>query len=52
MYKRDLMQMFRPERFLKGSPEAAARHPYAYLPFGGRLSITMNVQALKYASFL
>jgi hypothetical protein len=25
---------FRPERFLKGSPEAAARHPQAFMPFG------------------
>jgi cytochrome P450 len=27
-------EVFRPERFLEGSPEAAARHPCAYLPFG------------------
>ena len=29
-----MWQEFRPERFLEGSPEAAARHPYAYMPFG------------------
>eukprot|EP00192_Tetraselmis_astigmatica_P012249 CAMPEP_0117668544 /NCGR_PEP_ID=MMETSP0804-20121206/11611_1 /TAXON_ID=1074897 /ORGANISM="Tetraselmis astigmatica, Strain CCMP880" /LENGTH=412 /DNA_ID=CAMNT_0005476453 /DNA_START=18 /DNA_END=1254 /DNA_ORIENTATION=+ len=28
-------EVFRPSRFLKDSPEAKARHPYAYLPFGG-----------------
>lgn len=27
-------QCFRPSRFLKDSPEAKARHQYAYLPFG------------------
>jgi hypothetical protein len=27
-------QVFRPERFLEGSLEAAMRHQYAYLPFG------------------
>lgn len=27
-------QVFRPERFLEDSPEAASRHPFAYLPFG------------------
>lgn len=27
-------QVFRPERFLDGSLEAASRHPFAYLPFG------------------
>ena len=27
-------QVFRPERFMEGSPESASRHPFAYLPFG------------------
>lgn len=25
---------FRPERFVRDSPEALERHPYAYIPFG------------------
>ena len=29
-----IFQAFKPERFLEGSAESAARHPYAYLPFG------------------
>ena len=28
-------QVFKPSRFLKDSPEAKARHQYAYMPFGG-----------------
>ena len=27
-------EVFRPERFLEGSPGAMQHHPYSYIPFG------------------
>ncbi len=31
------LQVFKPERFIEGHEESRGLHPYAYLPFGGRL---------------
>eukprot|EP00951_Prasinocladus_malaysianus_P046632 scaffold647831_cov37-Prasinocladus_malaysianus.AAC.1 len=35
---------FRPERFLKGDPECQARHPYAFLPFGGGARVCVGMK--------